>query len=386
MMFNPHTPQSSTALSIYEQKMLAAARIVLCDHDSQPVKNPDVVLMKEGKETAEIYATDLILAIKYGALGLVSFLLYARDDIRECTSAGQTVLMAAIQYARFNLLFVLLKAGAVTIINDKDQYGRTALTLAVERGCVHTVQTLLEAGATPSYEALLLAAERGSFAIVKCLLDAGADVHACRAPGETVLRYLMVKRCFQYNMDAKVFDNAAEDNNILSILVEHGAMSELDSSDSLKSLVSLVGQREQLESKYYAVTSTEDKIITVVYTQIKFARHFQMLKDYLAPIHQKFLDSKVMQHQAAFFSDELSSMPFVSGKLGMMLTEVISERFPCFLILQYAWVRGERSDDVEALARDAQDIEQANRRRAICEAAKEEPEVLDVCDTCAPRP
>jgi predicted LPLAT superfamily acyltransferase len=78
-------------------------------------------------------------------------------------------------------------------IDAKNEYGNTALMVAVIGGHLEIVKDLIAGGADVNARnraestALMLAAKKGHFEIVKALLAAGADVNARTAGGVTAL-------------------------------------------------------------------------------------------------------------------------------------------------------------------------------------------------------
>ena len=83
--------------------------------------------------------------------------------------------------------------GAGDAVNERDQYGKTALMYGVMRGFVLVVERLLEAGADPNIRApngataLFMAAVRGESSIIELLMKANADIMVKGPKGQTAM-------------------------------------------------------------------------------------------------------------------------------------------------------------------------------------------------------
>ena len=138
-------------------------------------------------------------------------------DINGLDSFGNTPLMDAAYWRRFEEAKVLISAGAD--VNYKSQSGSTALHKAATRGHLEIVRLLVQEGAhvdslnkfknTP----IFLAAAHGRIEVVKILIEYSADLNRINIFGETILNRIR-------NDDTKL----PRYKQIEKILIENGAM------------------------------------------------------------------------------------------------------------------------------------------------------------------
>lgn len=133
----------------------------------------------------------LHVAVEYGNLEIVQFLLGAGAKINSKNSEKQTPLMMLDDDAAPELVNLLVSHGAK--INLVDKQGDTALMRAAEYGKPEVLQALISAGANVNAvnkkgrTALMAAADGGDLENVKLLLGAGANAQMVDKEGETAL-------------------------------------------------------------------------------------------------------------------------------------------------------------------------------------------------------
>jgi ankyrin repeat protein len=160
------------------------------------------------------YAADapLIAAAKASDAAAVRRLLQSKTDANTAAVDGTTALHWAVQKDAFEVVDMLLTAGARA--DAANRYGATPLALAATNGNAAIVQRLLKAGASanatqPGGETMLMTAARtGKVDVMKALLAYNADPNARESTrGQTALMWA-----------------AAEDNaDAVKTLVEAGA-------------------------------------------------------------------------------------------------------------------------------------------------------------------
>ncbi|HEY0765781.1 MAG TPA: ankyrin repeat domain-containing protein [Pyrinomonadaceae bacterium] len=132
------------------------------------------------------------------SLETIKALIKAGADVNAADASGLTPLMMAASQNQFELLNLLLSAGAKRSLNAKDTTGHSAFIFAAggyKDSTLPIVKVLLanganaieadEAGETP----LMLAAKGASNETLEILLNAGASVDAKDKQGQTVLMY-----------------------------------------------------------------------------------------------------------------------------------------------------------------------------------------------------
>ena len=131
-------------------------------------------------------------AAEAGYYNCVKFLIEAGADVNRYEDGLGRVALS-MTYS-LEILDLLIEAGAC--VNHDDEFGNTALSLAVERGSVEFADRLIKAGADvnwcPVYSAktpLTKAVQRGQYKCVDFLIKAGADVNtANRERNKTILQ------------------------------------------------------------------------------------------------------------------------------------------------------------------------------------------------------
>jgi ankyrin repeat protein len=158
--------------------------------------------------------TPLMEAVLRNNLELVQVLLGAGARVNERNDYGQTALLELNDEAKPELVRTLVSAGAR--LNLKDRDGDTALINVARWGNVEALRALIEAGAKVNAHnndgetALMLAASAGEVEKVKALLAAGADVNRRNKDGQTALK------------QAK--EN--EHDDVVELLISYGAIVE----------------------------------------------------------------------------------------------------------------------------------------------------------------
>ena len=152
-------------------------------------KRADVNLQGNEQYTALDY-----VAHNEGSLEIVQKLLKAGADPNIKNQYGDTALTLAIDKENLHLVPTLLKAGADAKVESND--GFVPLVQAARIGDVYTVKVLLEYGADINYQAkakkdtaLILAADNNHLEVIKVLLQAGADPHIKNVTGKDAAGY-----------------------------------------------------------------------------------------------------------------------------------------------------------------------------------------------------
>ncbi|KIW19973.1 hypothetical protein PV08_00548 [Exophiala spinifera] len=180
-------------------------------------------------------ATPLYLAVAYGRLSTVKFLLgFDHAQVNTPGPRGLTPLHKATEQGNVDIVTMLLQAGAV--VATQDNFGMTALHLAARRGYLSLVRLLGVAGRAVGVQdkdglcALDHAATGGYTAIVRYLLENGGNMwhkgheawtplhRACRG-GHTDIVSLFLEH------DADVFAADRKGNIPLHLAVRSGNMS-----------------------------------------------------------------------------------------------------------------------------------------------------------------
>lgn len=156
----------------------------------------------------------LMAGAQRGDVALVKNALLSGADVEDKNEYGETALWCAADKGYTGVVKLLVDAGAD--INITDDYENTVLMNAVGNGHVEVVKLLIDAGADANTKnklgitALMYAAADGLIKIVKLLLDAGADANTKNKIGYTALKIAL--------------DNGYDD--IAELLIKYGAKSE----------------------------------------------------------------------------------------------------------------------------------------------------------------
>jgi ankyrin repeat protein len=132
-----------------------------------------------GASAAHAQATDIFDAARADDVKTVQALLDKKADINQVDESGYTALTLASYNGSPNVVALLLKDGASTEVTDP--MGRTALMAAAFQGDAQSIKLLLAHGAKVNVldangaTSLEYAVEFGRKAVIKPLLDAKAD-------------------------------------------------------------------------------------------------------------------------------------------------------------------------------------------------------------------
>jgi len=173
----------------------------------------------------------------------VIFLLCVVLIVSACD--GNTPLMEASIDGSQERISSLLESG--TDVNQKNNYGWTALSHAARNGRFEVAKFLIEKGADVNavdetgWTPLIRAAQKGQTKVVKLLIESGADVNAANHDGWTALmwaslreklktvKYLVTVKGINLNHQSKdgrsaIMISITENNNdILIVLQDAGA-------------------------------------------------------------------------------------------------------------------------------------------------------------------
>lgn len=142
-------------------------------------------------------ATPLHVAAEYGPLEAVKMLLHLGADINQTDEFGQTALLIAIYNENWDIANCLLEDGAD--VKADSRVGYTPLLGAVMGDQEHIVEQLLRRGANveavnhDGYSSIHLAVAQKNTTIIRRLLDAGAKINAvaeslCETPLHVAVR------------------------------------------------------------------------------------------------------------------------------------------------------------------------------------------------------
>lgn len=137
-------------------------------------------------------------------LGAAKWIEDSVGHLKDTSKGIHSALDKAIQDGDQGTVDALIEAGE---IDERGDYGDTALAMAVKRGDIDSIQMLIEAGANldiPNGEGetpLMIAAQSGDIAILDLLVKAGADPNLKNNEGETILMQLFHSRGDLPNID-----------------------------------------------------------------------------------------------------------------------------------------------------------------------------------------
>jgi ankyrin repeat protein len=135
-------------------------------------------------------SSPLLAAIETNNLDLLDVLLEAGVDIATFTRQSRTALMVATEEGHLDAVNWLLQHQPASLLNARDEHGRTAMYLAIQKDHVDIVSTLYAAGADMS-----IASNDGTMALTACsnvdvvarLLELGLNIDARYERGMNVL-------------------------------------------------------------------------------------------------------------------------------------------------------------------------------------------------------
>jgi len=153
-------------------------------------------------------AQEFLQAIEENNVDALAVMLEQGVDIDQSLNEyGETALMIAVKLGHLAMVELLLESNNNAQIDFKDEYGFTPLMLSAQYGHAHMVQLLLNRGARIDFEVLqsdednsgltacMLAAQHGKASVVDLLLDHGAIVDHRDTEGWTALM-LAVLNCY----------------------------------------------------------------------------------------------------------------------------------------------------------------------------------------------
>ena len=186
---NHRDSRGQTALlRALEKKQYDVVKLLL----DKALQEMDVDIQGKHQKTA------LHLAAKEDKPALVKLLLRkAKPDIKD--EWGRTALLAAAEKGKSVVVQTLLdgvpdSVSPSDLVNSSDKQGRTALLVAAERGDSDMIEKLLQKGANKNHAdeqgrtALLIATQNGNRDVVELLLKHGADHTQGDSQTETPLR------------------------------------------------------------------------------------------------------------------------------------------------------------------------------------------------------
>ncbi|MEW6349022.1 MAG: ankyrin repeat domain-containing protein [Thermodesulfobacteriota bacterium] len=220
----------------------------------------------------------LLLAARYGRVGLVKQLLSEGAPVDTKGGLDQTALMEAAQNGHVAVVRLLVRRGAD--INAKDDISQTALMLAAGKGHVRVVTALLKRGADVNARsgfgttALMEAIRECRLDVAKALVDGGADINATDKRGTSILMQEVrkgngetVELLLRYGADCNIRDKGGDyalkialrngDRELASLLGRHGATSD-EPPLVLASYLGIAGEVERL-LRQGADVNTADK-------------------------------------------------------------------------------------------------------------------------------
>ncbi|GFS18473.1 ankyrin repeat domain-containing protein 17 [Elysia marginata] len=157
-------------------------------------------------------ATAVVLAAWRGLYKCVEFLVESGADLNIPTELGDTALMMAIRSGNTNCAKYLIKHMSVSMLDQRNDFGETALMAAASRETVRnsTLHQLLNAEVNihtqneKGYTALMFALQRHCVDPVGLLLEKGALITTVSPKGETLLtvaEYQHIPRLLNQGLD-----------------------------------------------------------------------------------------------------------------------------------------------------------------------------------------
>jgi ankyrin repeat protein len=140
--------------------------------------------------------TPLLLAIEASNLSLLSVLLQAGADITYVSVDGKSPLMIFSRKGRLDIVQCILQHQPPVLLDATDEFGHTALILALNRRNVDVASSLLHAGADATLRTvagvttLMVCSD---VALAERLLDKGVNIHAEDASGRNALLHAFIR-------------------------------------------------------------------------------------------------------------------------------------------------------------------------------------------------
>lgn len=146
----------------------------------------------------------------------INFLVFKWENINKPNSDGHCFLWMAARYGAGNEIIELAIEKGADINHRDDEFGSSALHVAIIRNRIETVRILLKNGADPNLKTLMgwtkfpliISAEKNYYEITSLLLTHNADVNQSDDFGDTALLAAtmkgnldIVKLLMQYNAD-----------------------------------------------------------------------------------------------------------------------------------------------------------------------------------------
>lgn len=154
-------------------------------------------VLKAGVNFRDIDETLLHIAVSQKAKNTVKLMLIHGAALSHAADDGKTPLHIAAETGAMQILTEILEYGGKNVIDELEQSGCTALTLACMNGREDAAATLIDHGASIDikipYAPLHSSAFTGNVNMIRLLLHKGADINFQDSSGETALHYAAYK-------------------------------------------------------------------------------------------------------------------------------------------------------------------------------------------------